>query len=235
MHRWEPSPLLAFIAGALPGAIAIESCCIDEASEDLLHPDEFLVIANAVAKRRKEFVAGRVAARRALKRLGYAYMPIPVGSQREPIWPEGIIGSITHEGDYAISAVAQKKDISFLGIDLASRDALGDELISIICREDEIKDIQRQKRHFDGDSPFKLVFSIKESVYKCLFPVVRTVFDFHDVSVKFTHRKEGVDVQIVLDNHLLFSRVTGRLKVAFLYVGNYVFTSVWSAAPRANL
>jgi 4'-phosphopantetheinyl transferase EntD len=214
--------------------MAIEIARIDEARENMLHPSESAAITNAVLKRRNEFIAGRTCARRALQRLGYSCRPIPVGSLREPIWPEGITGSITHEGTYAISALACTRQISLLGIDLAFRDALSGALVPMICRDDEIDGIQRHEREFGGDDLFKLVFSIKESVYKCLFPVVRKFFDFSDVSVEFTYRKGRAEPEVVLRNPVVFSHVTSRLNVAYLYAADYVFTGVWSEATRAK-
>lgn len=226
-----PEKLLHRIAGALPRSIVTESFCIGRGTEEFLLPEEIPAIANAVVKRKREFGAGRVSARRAMRRLGVAALPIPVGPQREPVWPAGIVGSITHEGEYAISAVAEESNISVLGIDLATRGDLGEELISIVCGEEEIADISLQKRQFGGDDPFKLIFSIKESVYKCLFPVVREVFDFGDVSVRFRFQDELVGVQLYLNNQAYFSQIDCRLKVVYLYEGDYVFTCVWSGHP----
>jgi 4'-phosphopantetheinyl transferase EntD len=222
------------IKSLLPVAMAIEIERIDEARESMLHPTELAAITNAVLKRRNEFIAGRTSAKRALQRLGYSCRPIPVGSMREPIWPVGVIGSITHEGAYAISALARTRHISLLGIDLASRDALSGDLVPMICRDDEIEGIQRHERHFGGDDLFKLVFSIKESVYKCLFPVVRKLFDFSDVSVEFTYRKGRTEAEVVLRNPVMFSHVTSRLNVAYVYAADYVFTGVWSEATRVE-
>ena len=59
-------------------------------------PGEEDLIANAVDSRRREFVTARRCAREALAKLGHAPGPIRVGPRREPQWPTGLVGSITH-------------------------------------------------------------------------------------------------------------------------------------------
>jgi len=56
--------------------------------------------------RRKHFYLGRTAAHNAISSLlGQDKTPILKGKRGEPIWPEGIIGAITHTGKIAIAAV----------------------------------------------------------------------------------------------------------------------------------
>lgn len=56
---------------------------------------ERALVARAVPKRRDEYAAGRNCARAALARLGVHDFALLAGSAREPIWPEGVIGSMT--------------------------------------------------------------------------------------------------------------------------------------------
>jgi 4'-phosphopantetheinyl transferase EntD len=68
-----------------------------------------------------ELENGRHVARRALALLGVPAAEIPVGDDRSPRWPDGIVGSITHAtaegGSYAAAAVARASDVVALGID----------------------------------------------------------------------------------------------------------------------
>lgn len=102
-----------------------------EADGDL-EPIERSFVANAVHSRRKEFALGRALARRALAAAGHARVGIPAGPDRAPIWPTGIIGSITHCDHIAVAAVAPTQSgIQAIGIDL-ERTAGTADLIDVV-------------------------------------------------------------------------------------------------------
>src|SRR5690348_12722868 len=73
-----------------------------------LFPEEHEYVANSIRSRQDEFRTGRYCARKALHRLGIPAISIPAGSNREPIWPYGYIGSITHCNGFCAAAVARK-------------------------------------------------------------------------------------------------------------------------------
>jgi hypothetical protein len=62
-------------------------------------------LRNSVPKRQAEFVAGRICAREALTGWGHDNVVVGIGAHREPIWPQGLLGSITHCADYAAAVV----------------------------------------------------------------------------------------------------------------------------------
>ncbi|MEV4420566.1 hypothetical protein AB0L40_11415 [Patulibacter sp. NPDC049589] len=79
----------------VPGEVrAIERFGDDPAAS--VFPEEFVAVRHAVETRRREFVTGRACAHRALAALGVPVVPIMSGPNREPLWPEGVVGSITH-------------------------------------------------------------------------------------------------------------------------------------------
>jgi hypothetical protein len=80
-----------------PVACAVQST--DDAGG--LLPDEEALVAKAVERRRSEFAAGRRSARCALATLGCPVRPLMIGALRQPLWPAGFGGSITHDGRYA--------------------------------------------------------------------------------------------------------------------------------------
>ena len=131
------------------------------------HPDEEIAIARAVPARRAEFRLGRMAARDALAQLGVA-APVPMGPDRAPVWPAGIVGSITHQDGIAVAVVS---DGGALGLDLDRTDPLALDLIPEICRPEEDATKARQ------------IFSAKEAAYKAQYPANRVVFGFHGLSV----------------------------------------------------
>src|SRR5690242_4153856 len=71
-----------------------------------LFPAEAAQIQGAVEARRREFATGRHCARQALAALGVPATPLLSGGHREPLWPAGVVGSITHCTGYRAAAVA---------------------------------------------------------------------------------------------------------------------------------
>jgi len=148
-------------------------------------------LARAVPKRQVEFVAGRWCARAALRRLGAADAPIGIGAQREPLWPPGIVGSITHtlverNGDAGIAAaaVAHRHDASGIGYDIERimDDELADRVLETIATREEIARLVRATG-WPMPLVLTLVFSAKETLFKCLYADVRAYFDFHDAKL----------------------------------------------------
>jgi 4'-phosphopantetheinyl transferase EntD len=78
----------------------------------------------------REFESGRAYAKRALAMLGLLNVDLPIGPSRSPVWPTGVVGSITHVASgrhdlYAAAVVARTDDaILALGIDFEMRDSL---------------------------------------------------------------------------------------------------------------
>lgn len=64
-------------------------------------------VARSVVKRQAEYYHGRLCARRALQSIGIHDFTVHTGKQREPVWPPGVIGSISHNGEFAV-AVAMR-------------------------------------------------------------------------------------------------------------------------------
>lgn len=172
------------IPSLLPsGAVGVEAA--EPEWGDDLFPAEAQLVADAVERRRREFAAGRHCARQALARLdGREPGAILVGPQREPLWPAGIVGSITHTVGYCAAAVAPATaEVRSFGIDAEPNARLADDLRDLICTPAEQAAHQRL-RSIGGVDPGMLTFSAKESVYKAWFPLVRTWLDFLDVAVE---------------------------------------------------
>jgi hypothetical protein len=94
-----------------------------------LTPRERESLGPADAKRVREFESGRAYAKRALATLGMHNVDLPVGPNRAPVWPTGVVGSITHVldshyGTYAAAAVARADAVLALGIDFELEDSL---------------------------------------------------------------------------------------------------------------
>lgn len=96
-------------------AVAVEAFA--DVPGEAPYPGEEDLVAKAVEGRRREFITARRCARSALATLGSpASGPIRPGPRREPLWPTGVVGSITHCAGYRAAAVAQRNSLASIGI-----------------------------------------------------------------------------------------------------------------------
>jgi 4'-phosphopantetheinyl transferase EntD len=181
------------IAHLLPAEVVTVEAAEADWTAPLL-PEEEPLVARAIEKRRREFSAGRACARRALARLGFPGFPLLVGPRREPLWPPGIVGAITHCRGYCAAAVARVEDVRSLGIDAELRAPLPDGVAELVCTEPE----RRWTAALDGDHWGTLVFSAKESVYKTWYPVARRWLDYKDAELTVEPERGCFSARILL-------------------------------------
>lgn len=135
-------------------------------------------LARAVNKRRAEYLAGRICARRVLHRLGLEQTQIAIGPNREPLWPPGLMASISHAGDRAVCIATLDPEVIGLGIDIERgiKPELAADIRGVVVDADE----EALIRADSADFPLGLAaaFSAKESLYKALYPQVRRFFGF---------------------------------------------------------
>ena len=147
-----------------------------------LLPAEREAIEGAAQTRVEQFTAGRVCSRLALARLGVAATtPIVRGEDRAPVWPSGFIGSISHTDTWGAAAVARTTDFRSLGIDLEQATPLKEALWRRVGTPDER---ERLRSLPDPGLKGKILFSAKEAVYKCQYPMTLQFLWFHAVEVE---------------------------------------------------
>lgn len=165
----------------LPAYVAVRECRIADVRGDLL-PIEREHVASAVDARKREFLTGRVCARAALEELRIHVDSIAVKPDRQPAWPPGIVGSITHSETYCAAAVASAAALRGIGIDIEEIERCEAGILAVICTEREratLNQLPRSQRLAIGT----LIFSAKEAFYKCQFPVTSAWLNFHDIEV----------------------------------------------------
>ncbi|WP_327292298.1 4'-phosphopantetheinyl transferase family protein [Streptomyces sp. NBC_01198] len=172
----------------LPAGVFSRAAYGDELDQAPLHPEETPAVARAVAKRQREYAAGRACARAALARLGAPPGPVLRDSHRgAPLWPAGVVGSITHCDGYRAAAVARTADILTLGIDAEPHDRLPEGVLdAIVATDAERAALARltesaPRIHWD-----RLLFSAKETVYKAWYPYHHRMLGFHEAELLFT-------------------------------------------------
>lgn len=139
-------------------------------------------LRTATPKRIAEFLAGRFCAVKAIQ----AFRPdwsgeVGMNSDGSPRWPEGLVGSITHTQGYAAAAVAPGGTWLSVGIDseaMADADVLA-AAKRVVMRNDERR--LGARLPIPEDQFILLAFSAKESIYKCLYPLVKRSLEFSTV------------------------------------------------------
>lgn len=139
---------------------------------------EFEALGDAPPGRRQEFARARICAHAAVAALGRPPSPIVMGPRREPRWPPGLVGSITHCPGYRAAAVSG--GVLALGIDAEIDQQLPAGVGQLVLTESD-------RLASDPLAPFgnwdAVAFSARESVFKAWFSVTGRWLDFADATV----------------------------------------------------
>ncbi len=166
-----------------PSVVAVEVYGDDPEAEVL--PAEAALVANAVERRRHEFATARTCARRALLDLGLAAGPILRGEYGEPIWPPGVVGSITHCDGYRAAAVARATDLLTIGIDAEPDAPLPAGVLDMVTDSAERDSLTALAGAEPGVCWDRLLFCAKEALYKAWYPVARRWLEFSEARISF--------------------------------------------------
>lgn len=150
---------------------------------ETLYPAEVAYIGSATNKRRNEFTTVRYCARKALQALGSERLEMVPGRHGEPVWPDGMVGSMTHCAKYCAAAVGSSRDITAIGIDAEPNRPLTRDVRSIVASSEEVVNIQDMNKLNPTISFDRLLFCVKECVYKVWYPLHKSWLNFKDVSV----------------------------------------------------
>jgi enterobactin synthetase component D len=196
-----------------------------------LHPTEasayISVVGSASVRRKSEYVAGRRCAIRALEmHLGSGPLNpsiVGTGQHRMPLWPRGTVGSITHTGGFASAAVSRGDRVRSLGLDseeLIPREQALELGPSIGCKEEIERITAAYEPH--EDVGLTVLFSAKESLFKCLFPMTFVYFDFLDARLVNANAADGsITLELSVDLSSDFPRgwsAAGTVQVELPYV-----------------
>jgi enterobactin synthetase component D len=176
--------------------------------------------------RQQQSGAGRRCAARLLERMGARDTQVPVGPHGCPQWPAGFVGSITHTDDFVAVAVARQSDYRSLGIDserLVPPEAAADiEAICLDLSERRLALSASLERHIHAT----LCFCAKESLYKCLYPMVGRFFDHAAAKVVLVDLASG-SLTLRLDYSLAAGLPLGlELRTRFRIEPSHVYTSL---------
>jgi 4'-phosphopantetheinyl transferase EntD len=180
------------------GAVAVDTR--EDLLDSELFPEERAALGDAVEKRRREFISARACAHRALAQLGLPRLGIATGDRGEPLWPEGVVGSITHCDGYRACAVARALQIATLGIDAEPNEPLPAGVLDEIAlaeERDALGDLVRAEPAVRWD---RFLFSAKEAVYKAWFPLARRWLGFEDVALSVDLEERSFGVRLLVSD-----------------------------------
>jgi len=215
----------------LPDGVAAVEVRGDDPEAALL-PEEKAAVERASPKRRREFTTGRSCARRALAALELPPGPILRGPDREPTWPPGAVGSITHCHDYCAAAVAPAGQYASLGIDAEVHDELPEGVLERISLPEERDWLQAQangEAHWDT-----VLFSAKESVFKAWFPLARHWLGFEDAHVDLAPEEGAFHARLLVPGPTVGGRPLQSFDGRFLVRDGLVVTAIAVGAAKAD-
>ena len=138
----------------------------------------------AVEKRKAQAIAARWCAAVAARALKIELTALPLDEAGCPVWPEGMVGSLSHSERKAVAVVSTT--FQKLGVDVEELfDQSKVELLSDTVLTG------KEKRSLSADAELarwqvSAIFSLKEAAYKALFPELRVFIDFHQLEVDLT-------------------------------------------------
>jgi len=148
--------------------------------------------------RKAEFLLGRWCASKAYEKSTTRPLSnLEIGKMRNPIWPQNILGAVTHNENWVMAAVSNCQKLKGLGIDIEVKDRVKPEIERMIMTSQDLNKI-------DGlthNELLTLIFSAKESLYKALFPQVQKFFGFEAAAVTKIDLKSS-EFEIVLRDDL---------------------------------
>ncbi len=185
----NPAVPSATFLGLFPDGVAAAELRIP-GDPALLLPAEAACLGRAVPKRIAEFAAGRLCARRVLEEFGVRGFALRVAADRQPVWPEFLVGSITHTAGLCGAVAGEARRFAGIGVDSEVAGDVKRDLWPKICVAEEAEWLHSLPAD-ERSSAAALIFAAKEAFYKCQFPAAREHLSFHDVKIEVLNRGQG--------------------------------------------
>jgi len=143
---------------------------------------------NCPITRKIEFLAGRILLKDVIKKISNdekTDMEVGFGANGMPLWPKGIVGSVTHTKSHVCVMVGLSKEYLAIGIDLEPliSSEKSQELRPVVLSERECSLYHQYTNIMPFNQFFTRCYSFKEAIYKLLFPQIKTFIDFKEIEV----------------------------------------------------
>lgn len=158
------------------------ACCEVGEGLDEMYPQELELVSASAPLRRRTFASGRYCARAALAEAGLPPVKLLRAADGAVVWPEGVIGSVSHTNEWAVAAVAVRdmSEALSLGVDLERIQLLEAGVLRLVATPAERAELDESGSE---DWHATALFSLKESLYKCLRPVCGRFIEFAEVEI----------------------------------------------------
>lgn len=226
----NPAALSADFRNLFPGGVVAAELRVP-GDVALLLPAEAACLGRAVQTRVAEFAAGRLCARRVLAELGIVDFALLTQSDRQPVWPATVVGSITHTRGLCAAVAAERAAFAGLGVDSEVVGGVKPELWRKICVRGELTWL-RALPAGEQAAAAALIFAAKEAFYKCQYPLTGEFLNFRDVRVEapqWNAREAGFTVHAMRD--LAIAKLTALpLQGRYRFHEGYISAAVSLAA-----
>ena len=223
MQRASDSRVLSCLENLFTPAFACAVWKSDPPPEPV-HPSEERLVFKAVLKRKSAFRAGRRAAHLALARLGRDCDAILAGAGREPLWPEGSIGSISHARPVSVAVVAPQTAVRAVGVDLESDRGLTESQWQLVFCDSELVWLQGCGQR--AEQLAMTIFSAKETLFKLQYPHTGSFVDFRDVSLELIEEQEGFEARLPEFVHEALGH-PAPIRGKYHKLGELILTAAW--------
>ncbi|GLB62364.1 4'-phosphopantetheinyl transferase [Dietzia sp. NCCP-2495] len=151
--------------------------------EAALYPAEAELIAKAVATRRADFAWARACAREAMTRLGVPAGPVVRGGRGMPVWPPGVVGTLTHTNGLRAAALGSADRVRSVGLDVEPHAPLADGVLGVVSLPEEAEWVRAVGAEMPSVHWDTLLFTAKEATYKAWYPLTRRWLGFEDAHI----------------------------------------------------
>ncbi|WP_312759659.1 4'-phosphopantetheinyl transferase superfamily protein [Pantoea brenneri] len=185
-------------------------------------------LQQAVKKRRAEYLASRLLARSVMAHLGIEDFILTNAADRSPCWPAGVQASLSHSAGVVVLAATRQPGGVGVDVEQLMSDATANETADLLMNSQEQQLLRALPIGFNAAAT--LLFSLKESLYKALWPQLHQPMDFQQAAL------ETVDLRrqcatLRLTHHFSDRFTTGtRLQAQFLWQDDQVITLLMQQA-----
>lgn len=187
---------------------------VDLSNYNGLQESEKALVSGAIDSRKAEFGDARTCAHSAIAELTGApsLTPILRGRRGMPVWPEPVIGSMTHTDGFRAAVVSPRSLVRSIGIDAELAQPLPAGVVDSISTPQERKAL----KSWGVDFGSRLLFCAKEATYKAWYPVTGKWLGFEDAQVDL--HPDGTFISYILLRPTTIHFIEGNWSVEDGYV-----------------
>lgn len=183
-------------------------------------------IQKSSRKRQAEYFAGRFAAFIVLKSLGVHKKSIKIDENFAPIWEDNIKGSISHNRSIALCLISLEPEHQYLGIDIeevVDHQTYQQIEHKIIFTRTEYEIV---KTSTQPEKAFTIIFSAKESLFKSIYPFIKTKKIGFETSSAIKIHKNYLQIELDLPQKESNKINMSHISSYFWSYGNNIITAV---------